>query len=118
MMSTTSKFCAILSLCATAGALAVAVSPTASALPPNSTVVFEVTGPGSVYTIDTDPNIQRVYDAKLPWQTTTTIGPDVQMLQVVAVGKDTPTPGCRITLDGKVVAEKAPGGDSHCIFTR
>jgi hypothetical protein len=25
--------------------------------------------------------------------------------------------GCRITLNGKVVAEKAPGGDAHCIWT-
>lgn len=117
-MSTTSKFCAVLSLCAAAGAMAVATPPAASALPANSNVIFEVTGSGRAYTIDTDPSTQRFYDVQLPWQQNTTIGPDVQMLQVVAVGKDSPTPGCRITVDGKVVAEKPPGGDSHCIFTR
>jgi hypothetical protein len=81
-------------------------------------VVFEVTGSGSAFTIDTDPSTQRFYDVHLPWSHTTTIGPDVHMLQVIAVGKDTPGPGCRILLDGRVVAEKAPGGDAHCVFDR
>jgi hypothetical protein len=46
------------------------------------------------------------------------VGSDVQLLQVVAVGRDTPGPGCRITLDGKVVAEEPIGGNAHCIFSR
>lgn len=117
-MSTTSKLCAALSLSAVIGAMVVATTTTASALPASANVVFEVTGPGSVFTIDIDPGGQRIFDAQLPFQKSATVGPDVQLLQVVAVGKDTPTPGCRITVDGQVVAEKAPGGDSHCIFDR
>lgn len=117
-MSTSSKLCAALSLSATIGTISVAIPSPVSALPAAANVVFEVTGSGSVYTIDTDPGSQRVYDAQLPWQESVTVGPDVQMLQVVAVGKDTPGPGCRIMLDGKVVAEKPPGGDAHCIFNR
>lgn len=82
-------------------------------------VVFEVTGSGEVYNIVTDPSGPFVADhTKLPWQRTTTIGPDVQLLQVVATGRDTPGPGCRITLDGKVVAEEPVGGSAHCVYSR
>ena len=115
-MSTTSKLCAVLSLCATAGVLAVTLLPGAQAQADN--VLFEVTGTGKAYTVDTNPSTQRYYDVQLPWQDSTTIDSHVQMLQVVAVGKESPTPGCRITVNGSVVAEKAPGGDSHCIWTR
>lgn len=117
-MSTTNKLRSTLSLSAAIAALAVAVPAPALALPASANVVFEVTGQGSVYTIDTDPGSQRVYNAQLPWHQSATIGPEVQMLQVVAVGKDTPGPGCRILVDGQVVAEKPPGGDAHCIFNR
>jgi hypothetical protein len=44
-------------------------------------------------TIDTDPGGERVYDAHLPWQRSIAVGPDVQLLQVVAVGKDTTAAG-------------------------
>ncbi len=84
-----------------------------------STVVFEVTGAGEVYNIVTDPSGPNVPDhTKLPWKRSITIGPDVQLLQVVATGRDTPGPGCRITLDGKVVVEEPIGGSAHCVFTR
>jgi len=84
----------------------------------SDTVVFEVTGSGTVYSIDTDPAGARVAeDTPLPWQRSITVGPDVQLLQVVAVGK-TASPGCRILLDGKVVAEQPVGGNAHCIFDR
>lgn len=87
--------------------------------PGNATVVFEVTGSGTVYNIVTDPSGPQVPDhTALPWKHTTTIGPDVQLLQVVATGRDTPGPGCRITVDGKVVAEEPIGGNAHCVFTR
>ncbi|MGV7892601.1 MmpS family transport accessory protein, partial [Mycobacterium kansasii] len=56
-------------------------------------------------------------NAPLPFKRTITVGADVTMLQVVATGKQS-NPGCRITLDGKVVAEKPVGGDAHCIYTR
>lgn len=81
-----------------------------------NTVVYQVTGTGTVYSIDTDPATTRApEDTQLPWQTTTTIGPDVHLLQVVAVGK-TASPGCVITLNGKVVASQPVGGNAHCIY--
>ncbi|OBC15809.1 hypothetical protein A5784_27300 [Mycobacterium sp. 852013-50091_SCH5140682] len=93
--------------------------PTPGASASGSTVLFEVTGSGEVFNIVTDPSGADVPDhTKIPWQRTMTIGPDVQMLQVVATGRDAPGPGCRITLDGKVVAEQPIGGSAHCVFTR
>ncbi|WP_036460542.1 MmpS family transport accessory protein [Mycobacterium sp. 141] len=93
--------------------------PTPNASPSGSTVLFEVTGSGEVYNIVTDPAGANVADhTTIPWQRTVTVGPDVQMLQVVATGRDTPGPGCRITLDGKVVAEQPVGGSAHCVFSR
>jgi hypothetical protein len=80
-------------------------------------VRFEVTGTGTAYTIDIEPSADRFYDQKLPWSTTITVGPDVQLLQVVAVGKDTPGPGCRIIVDGKVVADQ-PAGSAQCTYKR
>jgi hypothetical protein len=82
---------------------------------PEATVLFEVTGSGTAITIDTDPPTERVYNAPLPWQRTITVGSDVQLLQVVAVGAD--DAGCRITLDGQVVTEQ-PAGSAHCTYTR
>jgi Mycobacterium membrane protein len=82
---------------------------------PDATVLFEVTGSGTAITIDTDPATDRVYDAPLPWQRTVSVGPDVQLLQVIAVGGD--DAGCRITLDGQVVTEQ-PAGSAHCTYTR
>jgi hypothetical protein len=81
------------------------------------TVLFEVTGTGSVYTIDTDPPTDRVQDVALPWQLEVELPKDTSMLQVVAVGKDGPGPGCRITVDGIVVSEQPEGGSAHCIWT-
>ncbi len=83
------------------------------------TVVFEVTGTGSALTIDLVPSgPDRLYDIPLPWSSTVTITPDITQLQVVVVGKGEASPGCKITLDGTVVAEKPPGGDAHCVFDR
>jgi hypothetical protein len=94
--------------------------PTPTSGPANaSTVLFEVTGSGEVFNIVTDPPGPNVPDhTAIPWQRTITVGPDVQLLQVVATGRDTPGPGCRITVDGKVVAEQPIGGSAHCVFSR
>ncbi|ORA39971.1 hypothetical protein [Mycobacterium aquaticum] len=93
--------------------------PTPGASANGSTVLFEVTGSGEVYNIVTDPSGADVPDhTKIPWQRTMTVGPDVQLLQVVAPGRDTPGPGCRITVDGKVVVEQPIGGSAHCVFSR
>lgn len=84
------------------------------------TVVFEVTGEGKATTIDLVPagNPERLYDVPLPWTSTITVTPDVTQLQIVVVGSTATNPGCKITLDGKVVAEKPVGGDAHCVFDR
>jgi Mycobacterium membrane protein len=95
----------------------IATSTTATGKP--STVVFEVTGTGSALTIDIVPaGPDRLYNVPLPWTDTITITPDVQQLQVVVVGTTEPGPGCKITLDGKVVAEQPVGGSAHCVFDR
>lgn len=82
-------------------------------------VTFEVTGSGEVFNIVTDPPTAAVADhTRLPWvRTLTQVPADIQMLQVVATGRDAPGPGCRIILDGKVVAEQPVGGSAHCIWT-
>jgi hypothetical protein len=81
-------------------------------------VLFEAFGTGSAYSVDTVPaEGQRVTDVALPYSTTITIGSDVNQLQVVVVGKETPGPGCRITLNGKIVAEEPVGGSAHCTYT-
>jgi hypothetical protein len=84
----------------------------------NHTVVFEVFGSGQVFSIDTDPPGALVPDhSPLPFTRTMKIGSDVDMLQVVAIGRDTPGPGCRIKVDGRVVTEQPIGGSAHCIFS-
>lgn len=89
--------------------------PTPTAKP---TAVFEVTGPGQVFNIVTDPPTAQVPDhTPLPWSRTITVDPDEDMLQVVATGRDG-QPGCRILLNGQVVAEQPIGGSAHCIWTR
>ncbi|CAN5634870.1 hypothetical protein BH11ACT6_BH11ACT6_15190 [soil metagenome] len=80
-------------------------------------VQFKVTGPGQVFSIDTDPPGPLVADhTALPFTRTMNVGPDVNLLQVVAVGRDTPGPGCQILINGVVVAEQPIGGNAHCIF--
>lgn len=84
----------------------------------DSTVLFEITGSGTVYSIDVDPGGRKATEnTQVPWKTTATVGPDVDLLQVVAVGK-TGEQGCRITLDNEVVAEEPIGGGAHCVFNR
>lgn len=98
---------------------AAAASRRASSRQPQQagTVVFEVTGPGEVFGIVTDPDSGLVPDhTALPFSRTITIGPDVHLLQVVATGRDTPGPGCRIILNGTVVSQEPIGGSAHCIY--
>lgn len=81
-------------------------------------VTFEVFGEGTALTIDTDPaGPERVYDSPLPWTDSITIDSSVTLLQVVAVGKDNPNPGCRIIVDGSVVVEVAPDGSGQCVYS-
>lgn len=81
-------------------------------------VVFEVTGGGTVYSINTDPDQGTApEDTAAPWSRTATVGSDVHLLQVVAVTK-TGMQGCRITVDGTVVVEQPPGMAAHCVYNR
>jgi hypothetical protein len=90
----------------------------ASADPPTSsgTAVFEVTGSGTVYSIDLDPGGRVGEDTAAPFSRTVTVGPGVSLLQVVVITK-TGSQGCRITVDGKVLAEQPIGDTAHCIAT-
>ncbi|MGB3485756.1 MAG: hypothetical protein WBB07_26500 [Mycobacterium sp.] len=83
-----------------------------------STVRFEVTGEGTVYSIATDPPGPDVPEGTVtPFTRQMRVASDEDMFQVVAVTKSGSN-GCRIVLDGKVVAEEPMGGTAHCIFTR
>jgi Mycobacterium membrane protein len=86
--------------------LAVAAAPT---------VTFEAFGPGRATTIDLDPSTGRIFDTALPFTRTVTIAPGTSLLQVVVVGSTDVNPGCRITVNGKVLAEKPVGDDAHCV---
>lgn len=86
--------------------------------PTGHAVVFEVFGSGEVFSIDTDPGGRLVPDhTRIPWSRTMNVTADEDMLQVVAVGRDTPGPGCRIKVDGEIVTQEPIGGNAHCIFT-
>lgn len=84
----------------------------------SANVVFEVTGVGTVYSINTDPDQGTAPEGTAaPWSRTAKVRPDVDLLQVVVVTK-TGMQGCRILVDGKVVAERPPGMVPHCIYNR
>ena len=110
-MSTSIKRVAALTFAAAAVSASFAM-PTASAQ--SRDVIFEVTGSGTVYSIDLDPGGRVPEDTAAPFTASQSIGPDVSLLQVVVVTK-TGSQGCRITVDGNVVAEQAPGDAAHCI---
>lgn len=81
-------------------------------------VVFEITGSGSVYTINTDPDVGSAPEnTAVPWKRTATIGPDVTLLQVIAITKSGDQ-GCRITVDDVVVIDQPPGTSAHCVYYR
>ncbi|OBI95016.1 MmpS family transport accessory protein [Mycobacterium asiaticum] len=108
---------------AQAGLAALAITAMSGVFAPaayadNSTVTFEALGSGTALTIDTDPAVDRVYNAPLPWSRTVQAGPDVTLFQVVVVGSGSNNPGCRISINGHVVAEQPVGGSAHCIYSR
>jgi len=81
-------------------------------------VTYEVTGSGEVFNIVTDPAGSQVADhTPLPWtRRLQGVPADTGIFQVVATGRDAPGPGCRILIDGKVVAEEPIGGSAHCVY--
>ena len=79
-------------------------------------VVLEITGSGTVYSIDTNPTGERIgEDTVVPFSRTLNVGPDVDLLTIVAVTK-TGHQGCRITVDGTVVVDQPD--DAFCNYFR
>jgi hypothetical protein len=80
-----------------------------------SNVVLEITGTGTVYSIDIDPGGRvATENSAVPFRTNITAGPG-ELVQIVAVTK-TGDQGCRITVDGTVVVSQG-AGNAHCIYT-
>ncbi|MDG4667776.1 MmpS family transport accessory protein [Mycobacterium sp. 236(2023)] len=121
-MATTAWKLAALPMAIAACAAGMPASALAEPLPYGSagsvTVVFEITGTGTVYSINTDPDVGVAPEnTTVPWSRTTEVGPDAYLLQVISVAKSG-TQGCRITVNGSVVVDQPPGTGTHCIFTR
>jgi hypothetical protein len=79
-------------------------------------ITYEVKGPGTALTINIEPGGIRLENVALPFTQTVADQPG-ELLQVVAVpgGDLTTNPGCRITVNGAVKADKPNGADGHCI---
>jgi hypothetical protein len=78
-------------------------------------VVLEITGGGTVYSIDIDPGGRVANEnSAAPFRTSITAGGG-ELVQIVAVSK-TGDQGCRITVDGTVVVSQG-AGDAHCVYS-
>ena len=78
------------------------------------TAVFEVSGTGRATTLDVDDGGEgaHLYYEALPYRKESRVAADIRQLQVYATGGT----GCRITLDGRVVAEDPNA--SKCVYNR
>ncbi len=86
--------------------------------PPPATaqgVTYEVKGPGTALTINIEPGGIRLENVPLPVPSE-----PGQLLEVIGVpsGDLTTNPGCRITVDGVVRADKPNGSDGLCVVTQ
>jgi hypothetical protein len=78
-------------------------------------VVLEITGTGTVYSIDIDPGGRvATENSAVPFRTSITANSG-DLVQIVAVTK-TGDQGCRITVDGTVVVSQG-AGDAHCVYS-
>jgi hypothetical protein len=78
-------------------------------------VVLEITGGGTVYSIDIDPGGRvATENSAAPFRTNITADSG-ELVQIVAVSK-TGDQGCRITVDGTVVVSHG-AGDAHCVYS-
>jgi hypothetical protein len=78
-------------------------------------LTFEVTGSGHVRGIITDPPTDLVGDGTTaPWTRTIT-DPGDSLYQLVVTTRDG-AQGCRIILNGTVVADQSNGDSPHCIY--
>ena len=112
-MRVRAKMLTVPTVAALLAASVVSLAPPAVAASP--TVTFEAFGSGRATTIDLDPSTGRIFDAPLPFTRTVPLAPGTSLLQVVVVGNGDVTPGCRIKVNGKVLAEKPVGDDAHCV---
>jgi hypothetical protein len=82
------------------------------------TVIFEVTGSGTVFSVVTNPATSPVgEDRPMPFKRTIEINPDTKTFGVT-VSTKSGSQGCRITVNGTVVAEQPAGDSPQCAYTR
>ena len=79
-------------------------------------ITYEVRGSGTALTINIEPGGIRLEDVPLPFTKTVPSNPG-QLLEVIGVpsGDMESNPGCRITVDGVVKADKPVGSDGLCV---
>jgi hypothetical protein len=79
-------------------------------------ITYEVKGPGTALTINIEPGGIRLENVPLPFTKTVPDAPGQLLELSVVPGSDlTSNPGCRITVDGVVKADKPNGGDGLCV---
>ena len=79
-------------------------------------ITYEVKGPGTALTINIEPGGTRLENVSLPFTKTVPSAPG-QLLEIAVVpgGDLESNPGCRITVDGVVRADKPNGSDGLCV---
>jgi hypothetical protein len=82
-------------------------------------ITYEVKGPGTALTINIEPGGIRLENVALPFTKTVPDQPG-ELLEVIGVPSSdmTANPGCRITVDGVVRADKPNGSDGLCVVTQ
>lgn len=89
--------------------------PTPKPKPASGNVVLEITGTGTVYSVDIDPGGRVVTEnGSVPYKKTIS-APSGSLVQIIAVPK-TGSMGCRITIDGRVLDTKSKN-NAHCTAT-
>jgi hypothetical protein len=88
--------------------------------PGHDTVILESTGNGRMTNVVfSDPVTKPAqYDVALPFShTVRTTLKSGDLYQIVGTGNSTTQVGCRITVNGTVVAEHDPGAGDQCVYT-
>jgi MmpS family membrane protein len=82
-------------------------------------ITYEVKGPGTAVTINIEPGGIRLENVPLPFSKTVPDQPG-ELLEVIGVptSGQTTNPGCRITVDGVVKADKPNGSDGLCVVNQ
>jgi MmpS family membrane protein len=88
----------------------------APAAPAAQGITYTVKGPGTALTINIEPGGTRLENVPLPFTRTVPDQPG-QLLEVIGVagGDLTANPGCTITVNGVVKADKPNGSDGLCV---